>query len=612
MIGTVIDATTGRGVGNAAVTLTGAGRTLRMATDPLGRYFFVALPEGDYIVTATPAGYVPGAHGRLRPDGPAQPLALRPGEWRTDADVLVWRPAVISGVVLDEDGEPVVGAPVKALRRERTDAGIDITSAHLDVTDDRGMFRVGGLPPADYIVMTPSVQVTVSIAALGAVAETGRSNGALVFLLTPGQSANHGAAGDGASPARALADAMVFDDDETIAIRTSSAAVPGEGSGRALAYPTQYFPSADVSTLAAPVSVGAGEEFAGVSFYLRPVPTATLSGVVVGPNGPVADQLLRLVPDAGQDFGEGFEVALTMSDPDGSFRFPSVPRGVYVIEGRSARSLARLSTGSPNRNDARPPSAYERLRETDPTEFLRMENTQAASELWGRAPISVQGDEVTNVSVFMSPALSLNGQIRFAGNPRRPARAVIETTRVSVHPAGGGRSGAPDGLVGPTGSFSLNGVVPGEYFVAVTPPSGWFVESIRSGTTDLTARPLDALPSGSIVPIVVTLTDVPTRIDGTVRDARGLVANRATVLVFSAGAATLAPQRTREARVDRFGVFSVAGLPPGDYAIVALEATAVGGWRDPARLAALRSAATPFTIRTGETRRVDLRLSGGR
>jgi hypothetical protein len=59
-------------------------------------------------------------------------------------------------------------------------------------------------------------------------------------------------------------------------------------------------------------------------------------------------------------------------------------------------------------------------------------------------------------------------------------------------------------------------------------------------------------------------------------------------------------------------VFSVAGLPPGDYAIVALEAAAVGNWRDPARLAALRSAATPFTIQTGETRRVDLRLSGAR
>jgi hypothetical protein len=611
VIGTVIDAITGRGVGNAAVTLTGAGRSLRMATDPLGRYFFVALPAGDYAVTATPVGYLPGAHGRLRPDGPAQPLQLGPGEWRTDADVLVWRPAVISGVVLNEDGEPVVGAAVRALGHTITAAGPDITSTYLDVTDDRGMFRLTGLPPGDYIVMTPSVQVTVSIAALAAVAETGRSNGALVFLLTPGQAANHGAAGDSASPARALAAAMVFEDDETLAIRTSSAAVPGEGSGRAFAYPTQYFPSADVSTLAAPVSVGAGEEFAGVSFYLRPVPTTTLSGVVVGPDGPVAEQLLRLVPDAGQDFGEGFEVALTMSDPDGSFRFPSVPRGVYVIEGRSARSLARLSTGSPIRNDARPPSAYERLRETDPVEFLRMENTRAASELWGRTPVSALGDEVTNVSVFMGPALSLNGQILFAGNTRRPTREVIETTRVSLRPANGGKSGAPDGLIGPTGTFTLHGVVHGEYFVAVTPPSGWFVESIRSGATDLTARALDAT-AGGIMPIVATLTDTPTRVDGTVRDARGLVANRATVLVFPAGANTLTPQRTREVRVDRTGVFSVAGLPPGDYAIVALEAASVGGWRDPARLAVLRSAATPFTIRTGETRRVDLRQSGAR
>jgi hypothetical protein len=74
-----------------------------------------------------------------------------------------------------------------------------------------------------------------------------------------------------------------------------------------------------------------GEDHRGVNFGLRPVPTARIEGRVVGPNGRVANQQLRLLPENSEDFGAGTETAATVSAPDGSFAFLRVPSGRYTI-----------------------------------------------------------------------------------------------------------------------------------------------------------------------------------------------------------------------------------------------------------------------------------------
>ena len=53
----------------------------------------------------------------------------------------------------------------------------------------------------------------------------------------------------------------------------------------------------------------------------------------------------------------------------------------------------------------------------------------------------------------------------------------------------------------------------------------------------------------------------------------------------------------------------MTGLPPGRYLAVALEYLEQGSEMDPDLLEQLRSKATDFTLREGETHQLDLKLS---
>jgi hypothetical protein len=140
-------------------------------------------------------------------------------------------------------------------------------------------------------------------------------------------------------------------------------------------------------------------------------------------------------------------------------------------------------------------------------------------------------------------------------------------------------------------------------------PPGW---SARSVTID--GREAGETPVGLIAglnTVVISFTDRATRILGLVRDARGLAAPGATIIVMPAGASdgALNPMRTREVRASSVGLYDVTGLPPGEYFIIAIDDAAAGGWQDPGKLAALRSAAQRITLRPDEQKGIELRVS---
>jgi hypothetical protein len=63
-------------------------------------------------------------------------------------------PGVITGIVRDESGTPVVGAVVQAVVRRKKWAGpyYETPVGRPDESDDRGQFRLHSLPPASYVV----------------------------------------------------------------------------------------------------------------------------------------------------------------------------------------------------------------------------------------------------------------------------------------------------------------------------------------------------------------------------------------------------------------------------------------------------------------------------
>lgn len=103
----------------AVVTLFDSDRgRRRVMADEQGRYVFTGVAPGTYHVVTAQFGYLGGAFGKLRPAGEWLDIDLADGQRVTDANVSMWKLVSISGRILDEAREPVVGVNVRPFRRE--------------------------------------------------------------------------------------------------------------------------------------------------------------------------------------------------------------------------------------------------------------------------------------------------------------------------------------------------------------------------------------------------------------------------------------------------------------------------------------------------------------
>ncbi|MBI3665739.1 MAG: carboxypeptidase regulatory-like domain-containing protein [Acidobacteria bacterium] len=156
--GTVLHAVTGRALGGSTVVLASAeGAPLRtVLADRQGRYLFEGVQAGQYMVTARRANFATGRFGQKEWNQVGRLIHLAPGAGFT-ADVLLHRLGVITGTVVDENGEGIPSFLVHAITASPT--GISGRGSSAGVTDDRGVFRIAGLKPGRYYVATTPRQL---------------------------------------------------------------------------------------------------------------------------------------------------------------------------------------------------------------------------------------------------------------------------------------------------------------------------------------------------------------------------------------------------------------------------------------------------------------------
>src|SRR5271154_750903 len=138
---------------NATVQLVNdADREHRIATKTSadGRFELKSVPPAQYKLRVSRNGYVEQELNQKKPGDPGATFTLRAGQRISDLVFKLARAAVISGKVFDEDGEPMVGVSVRAVRREFTNGRKGFGVAGDSTTDDRGEFRLFGLPPGRY------------------------------------------------------------------------------------------------------------------------------------------------------------------------------------------------------------------------------------------------------------------------------------------------------------------------------------------------------------------------------------------------------------------------------------------------------------------------------
>jgi protocatechuate 3,4-dioxygenase beta subunit len=533
-------------------------------TDDTGAFAFRGLPAGRFELKAVKSAWLTTSYGASRPERPGTPIVVKDGEQITNLAVTIARGGVITGAVRDLRGRPVPGISVSVLKfgynaatGERTLGAPSNGSANM--TDDRGEYRAYGLPPGNYLVLanpTPN--------------RSGGPGTEDIRVLTAAdvQRALQSARGNGPAPAATAA-------------ASSTARVN---------YAAVFHPGATDIAAATMIPLGLGEERSGVDVTLQYVPTATVSGKVVLPEGILpASVTVRLVPTGGQTellAGAGLSGATSRLDPEGAYMFSGVAPGLYTLKAATGDGRGRGGTGP------------------------------AVPPMWARADLSVNGLNVTH-GLTLQPGINITGRVVFEGS--QPAPADLQTMVFTIVPPGSGgtvQAGAgTGGRVDAEGRFTLTGVTPDNYqFVMSWPSPGaskWAIKSSTANGRESFDAPLRVNPNEP-VDWTITFTDKPTGVGGVFQDRAGRAATDYFILVFSADRKYWTPgsRRIRTMRPATDGAFSVKGLPAGEYFLAALIDLEPGEWNDPTLLESAAGSAIKVTLRDGEMTTQALRIGG--
>ncbi len=153
--GQVVQAGTGQALRKAQVILRKAeGRSQAVAatTGADGRFRFEGVEPGRYRLSAERNGYVGQDYGQSKPGHTGTILTVNAGGHADDVVLKLEPFAVLSGRVVDEDGDPVPYVRIQALRRAWNSGRRELVPADGASTDDRGEYRMFGLPAGRYYI----------------------------------------------------------------------------------------------------------------------------------------------------------------------------------------------------------------------------------------------------------------------------------------------------------------------------------------------------------------------------------------------------------------------------------------------------------------------------
>jgi hypothetical protein len=579
--GTIVVAGTGQPARRARVTLNGAdgGGSRTAMTDEEGRYSFADLAAGRYNLSVSKTGHVGVTYGQTRPGRPGTPIQLADGQ-KFAANFQLPRGSVITGTVVDEYGEATPGTQVRVMRYVMQAGRRTLQQSGSGATDDRGMYRVYGLQPGEYIVSAvprnagPGVDVARLQAELAQVREQ---------IAGAAGAAGNAAAAQLAVRAGLLQGQLPQQEEQTTG------------------YAPVYYPGTVSAAQAGAVMLGLGEERTSVDFQLQRVPLARIDGTVVNSSGQPSDAVQITLTDPAAPAAGGITMA-ARADAEGRFHLSNVPPGTY-------RLVARAAVAQPGAPAGQGPLGGRGVRQLGPQ--------STALRLWGAVDVPVDGRNLTNVLVTLQQGLTVSGRVAFQGTMQQPP-ADLTRLRVTLTPADPG--GMPPGMqaaagtVDASGKFTIASVVPGLYrLTAGGAGNGWYLDSAIVDGQDTLDVPFEVKPGSAPSGAVITFTDKQAQLSGTITNQRGQPAPEQTLILYPADERFWVPQsrRIRSTRPATDGHFNFAGIPPGDYKLVAMVDVETGAWYDPTFLQQVDAASTRITINEGEKKVQNLQISTG-
>lgn len=323
--GRMLNAQTGEGLGKVELRLfsrnAGTGSapgvySTRTTRD--GTFLLDGLPAGDYMLTLTRQSFATSAaelrgFPSARPQANGWTVSLRAGQALQGIEFRIPPAAVVTGHVVDEDGEPMSGVAIEAEQYRYMQGVKTLAARGRAISDDRGIYRIYGLSPGRYFVKALGSSLRSRIgAAIRGGAFSGLGGGPGGAMREPGGRPGAGYAGAGAA---ALEDSV--------------------------AYLETYYPNARSAPDAIPLQLAPGAEMGGIDFTLAPSPAYSISGTVEGLDEvPVADGAQRPVvfvgvrPNGQPGFGNAAGLA-QVNPSTGAFTLRNLAPGGYEVIARS-------------------------------------------------------------------------------------------------------------------------------------------------------------------------------------------------------------------------------------------------------------------------------------
>ncbi len=260
-------------------------------TDDSGRFSFTGLDPGRYQLSADRNGYVRQQYGQRGQARMGAPLVLERGQNLRDIVFRLVPAAILTGRVVDDEGEPVSHVRVDLFRYGYVQGRRQRMPAGGASTNDLGEYRIFGLAPGRYFLSA----TWASTGFMG-------SGSGLVAVTT------------GPNPTE-------------------------------LTYAPTYFPGTSDATQASPIQIAPGAELRGIDLRLLRIPTIRIRGKVLNAvtgrpgRGTMVGLLTRNDPYTGRNF--------SAVEADGSFEIRGVIPGSYELNANWSEGEQRYSASQP-------------------------------------------------------------------------------------------------------------------------------------------------------------------------------------------------------------------------------------------------------------------------
>jgi protocatechuate 3,4-dioxygenase beta subunit len=335
-------------------------------------------------------------------------------------------------------------------------------------------------------------------------------------------------------------------------------------------YQTTYYPGTADRSQAAPIQVHAGDEFP-VNFSMTPSPSLSIRGSVV--NLPARTSAVIMLQS------HDFNLVLNGAEmhKDGSFVIRNVAPGAYTI----------LAT---------------------------VENSTVP--MMARQSLQVVGNSVDGLRLAPQPGGWIHGRLRLEskGNIGHfdPSQLFL-----ALHPADGDEETLNMFLAGAAfnslihvsdnGNFEWKGVPPGNYYVELAGDSGantdWYLKSVNAGGRDSDSS---ISVSGGAVALDLVASSNGALVDGVVTDQKGQPVANAVIVAVPEARLRGRVDRYRKTVSDQSGHFTLHGISPGNYTLLAWESVDGDAYYNPDFLKTYEAQGSAVRLADGERKSLQL------